>query len=645
MNKYFWKFIILTLVGLIAVSVIALILPWSISTIQTRFLFAPHTSPITANYDLFDLGVVDADLDGNLDLFTLNHSAKQNLLINKGQDKFEDLLSEWKLDQDRQFSQLEDTDHIPVIEQPGLYIYRYNFELHLRTHQIEELDEIEGTLELALPVKIKRQESSKTTIEEDQNLQQVKFSLKNNAWLVIKDFPEIPHHFIVSDRLSSNQIYLGQSQLNPQQSDFTLMWRDRHNMAWADLNADGQQDIFVGRGGIRGQLDQLNAEIEDELFVSQGDFYQDRYSQLGLSKNICPGRQSAWVDYDRDGRLDLYQACGRSAEDATPYPNQLFQQQANGQFVNVATKLGLDLPQAGYFYWLDIDEDGDLDLLATQEAQLQLYRNQDGKFQLEESQTLIFDSTITQLAIADFDLDGDFDLYLVTEKRSPNSLLLNQKGSYVRVNPEQFGLPTTGVHASWVDYDNDGLLDLHLVPNGLYHQLANHQFQETHLLDDRIRPLETWEGRTAWFDVDNNGTRDLLMAYRRTPSILQPYPSLKQRIVNQWQQRDTAKIWQSAFYHNLSKQNHWLEIELVGEAGNLPAIGTTVKVVTPQGSQIQQVGMSENSHYSQGHYRLYFGLGKFSIPDLVEITWSNGQIETISPSSGDRILTIKQKTA
>jgi hypothetical protein len=133
-----------------------------------------------------------------------------------------------------------------------------------------------------------------------------------------------------------------------------------------------------------------------------------------------------------------------------------------------------------------------------------------------------------------------------------------------------------------------------------------------------------------------------LIAYRQTPSLLQPNPHLKQRIIDQWQKRDTAKIWQSAFYRNVNTKNHWLEIKLVGETGNAPAIGTKVKVVTPQGSQIQQVGMSETSHYSQGHYRLYFGLGKSEIPDLVQITWANGQIQTIPLTSSDRIISIQQ---
>ena len=640
MRKHPWRFLILMAVGLITVAIVALTWSKGIPWVQTRLFFAPQGTPLTATYDLFDLGVVDANLDGNLDLFTLNHSARQNLLLNQSRGQFEDALSDWKLDQDRNFSQIEDSDRIPKIDQSGIYIYRHNFDLHLRTYQLNQPRAIEGSLELALPVKIKKQQSATSSVEEKTDTIEVKFTLKDNAWLIIKDFPEIPHSFIFDPELPLNQIHLGISRLNPNDHNFTMMWRDRHSMAWADLNSDGRQDIFIGRGAIRGQLERLNTTIKDELFISQKGF-EDRYAQLGLEKGICPGRQSAWVDYDRDGKLDLYQSCGRSADDPTPYPNQLFARQNDGTFTNVAALEGLDFPQAGYFYWLDVDLDLDLDLVVTQEQELRLYRNQAGKFELQQT-THLFDSTITHLAVSDFDLDGDFDIYVVTGAKTANGLLINEQGNYTAVNPAKVGLPTTGVNASWVDYDNDGLIDLHLVPNGLYRQLPNRQFKETHLLDSRTPPLETWEARTAWFDADNNGTRDLLIAYRQTPSLLQSSPGLKQRIINQWQKRDTEKIWQSAFYHNVGAKNHWLEIDLVGEEGNTPAIGTIVRVFTPQGIQTQQVGMSETSHYSQGHYRLYFGLGNATKPDLIKITWANGQEETMTSPPGDRILKIQQ---
>ncbi len=652
MDKRIVRFLLIVVLGIVVALGTGLILSWGIPTIISRMYFAPQTTPLTATYDLWELGVTDANHDSNLDIFTINHSARQNLLLGDGSSKFKDVLSSWKLDQDRNFPFIEDTDKQPEIAKPGLYIYRQNFALHLRAHEIDNFSPIKGSLELALPVKIQRQQlatakSKEQSLESGRKRTIIKFTIENNGWLTIEDLPEIPHIFVFENNLPLDKIILGQQKLHPKEHDFIMLWRDRHSMAWADLNADGQQDVFIGRGGVRGQLEKVSDKINDELFISQGSKYQDHYEKDGWEKGNCPGRQSAWVDFDNDGKLDLYCVCGRIlpsiATDPNPYYNKLYHQEENGQFVNVAHKVGLDLPAAGQFYWLDVDDDIDLDVLITQEEKIQLYRNQFGYFE-PQGQPQILGSTITQLAVADFDLDEDFDVYLVTKGEASNRLLVNDNGKYILKNPSELGLPLKGLDAAWVDYDNDGLTDLYVVPHGLYRQLPDRKFKKTRLLNqDLLPPFQTWNAHSTWFDVDNDGARDLLLAYQQTPSILQPTPSLNQRIINQLQKRDTSKIWQSELYRNVGAKNHWLQVKLTGTDGNRPAIGSKVQVFTSQGTQVQQVGMAENSRYSQGHYRMYFGLGKDSQPDLVRVIWANGEVEEIAKPPEDRILTIQQK--
>ena len=58
--------------------------------------------------------------------------------------------------------------------------------------------------------------------------------------------------------------------------------------------------------------------------------------------------------------------------------------------------------------------------------------------------------------------------------------------------------------------------------------------------------------------------------------------------------------------------------------------------------QFQQVGQSEGSHFSQGHYRLYFGLGQNDQIDMIEVAWPNGDIQTLEHIDSDRLLTIRQ---
>ncbi|MGD1918522.1 MAG: hypothetical protein ACFCAD_06325 [Pleurocapsa sp.] len=147
--------------------------------------------------------------------------------------------------------------------------------------------------------------------------------------------------------ISTDRIYLGIQKLHPDDHQFSLTWRDRHSMVWADLNNDALQDAFISRGGAGGQLNEISEIINDELFVSQPpDQHVDRYVELGLVKDYCPGRQAAWVDFDNDDRLDLYNTCGRVADDPKDYPHQLYRQEAGG-FLDVAPDVGEDLPQAG----------------------------------------------------------------------------------------------------------------------------------------------------------------------------------------------------------------------------------------------------------------------------------------------------------
>ncbi|MGL5082250.1 MAG: CRTAC1 family protein [Microcoleaceae cyanobacterium] len=649
MNKQFVHLTKLFLVTFLLV--LAIVVAWRLwaPMIKTASYFSQEKTPLTATYDLFDLGIVDANNDDFLDIFTLNHSARQNLILSAGFNKFTDVLSEWNLDQDRRFPQLEDTDTLPKIDAPGLYIYRQNFDLHLRAHQLKNSgskssDSIKGSLRLSLPVQIKKHHRSDARVQ--QNLSSgkaqttVDFSIQTGGWLVLQGFPEILHSFNLDQGIPLNQVYVGIQKLNPTAHRFDLMWRDRHSMAWADFNRDGYKDIFVGRGAVRGQMAQLSERFSDELFVRQSlTEFQDRAEPLGIEKNGCPGRQSTWVDFNNDDRLDLYLVCGRS-KDPTPYPSQLYQQRVDGTFVNIAPEVGLDLPQAGHTLWLDTDRDGDMDLISSQEEVLQRYVNQAGKFKADFSENL--GKTITKFAVADFDQDGDQDLYVVTTGQ--NVLLVNSEGQYLKQNPVSIGLPEDGVTASWVDYDNDGLLDLHVVPHGLYRQTANHRFRATQILDMKFPKFKTRDARCAWFDADNNGTRDLLIAFQQTPSVLQQTPSLQERLLNQLLKQDTSRIWQSRFYRNLESDHHWLELKLVGSSGNSQAIGAKVELLTADGTQVQYVGSSEDSYYSQGHYRLYFGLRKQQKPDLLTVTWPDGQVQKIKSPTADQLLTIEKNS-
>ena len=639
MNKNLLKsfrLISIAFIGSVIISIsLALILP----IIKTHQHFS--RLPIAlATYDLFDIGVVDVNSDSNLDVFTVNHSAKQSLQLGNGRGEFKDILSDWNLDQDRNFSNLEDSLDEPEFSKPGIYIYRREKNLYIQSHELDR-QTISGTLKLSWPVEIEQQQLFDVDLKQQRSPEvetTLNFTAQDNGLLVIKnkeDIIEIPHKFVIDPQVSLENIHIGVKALHPESHIFNLMWRDRHSMAWTDINQDGQLDVFIGRGAVKGQLNLVSDRIDDELMIQRNNTFVDRIELTEMEKKDCPARQSAWVDFDRDNLLDLYLVCGRN--DKPLHPNQLWQQQADGKFIDVAPEMELDFPEDGSFRWLDVERDGDLDLLATREKNIELWVNKGDRFErkkiVEKGK-----AKIMNLAIADWDRDGDLDAYASSKYiEEPNLLLVNDNGSFKAVSPLTVGLPEMGIDGAWTDFNNDGLIDLHLVPQGIYRQLENRRFKATGILDFSRNLNKIANARGVWFDLNNDGARDYLLSAKISPSVLSRF---KNKLLPTDNSDNWEKKWQASLYQNTQSSNHWLQIALSGSKENPQGIGTIVEVTTSRGKQLQQVGNTDHSYYSQGHYRLYFGLGKDETVQAIDLKWSDGQIQHLENQKSDRLLVI-----
>jgi hypothetical protein len=591
------------------------------------------------DYDLFDIGVTDVNNDGLLDIFTANHSARQKLLLNIGQGQFRDDLSSLGLDQDKHFPQLEDSLEKPEIAEAGLYIYRQARWLNIEANAIDTGNPARGSITIPWPVVVDSSPAS-TVVSESTNAAgmvttTVEFELQGNQSVVlngVEDIVEVPHRVRLETNLGLDQIYVGRELTHPATYEFEMIWRDRHGMAWADYDGDGMTDLFIGRGGIKGQLDSVPAAIADELMSRQGRSFVDRTATAGLQKGNCPARQVSWIDFDSDGDLDLYVSCGRGSEPS--YPNQLFRQNDQHEFIDVAGPLGLDYPSASVYAWLDADNDGDMDLLSVEDDVLQLYANLGGDFEKTSGGTELSGSRPYKLSIADFDNDGDLDAFAIHSRKS--LLIMNDDGQYSVLMPASVGLPDTGRTANWVDFDNDGLVDLHVVPGGLYRQDTDHRFHQTDLLKHSGRTDRIVDARSTWFDVDNDGYRDAII-------FAQLGPTLVQRFQRKFAGKppNLGEHWRSGIYSATgSKANHWLQIDLEGPAGNRQAIGARAYVSTADSTQLQHVGSAEGSHFGQGHYRLYFGLGSSETADEVRIVWADGTTHRLQGVQADQRLNI-----
>lgn len=600
---------------------------------------------------LFDLGVVDVNHDRWLDIYTSNHGHRQSLLEGSNEGKFRDRLSQWQLAHSPQFPGLEAAVNLPQIEVPGLYIYWRHKTLVIQTHGLGSSSRLEGKMRVPRSGKILRQQNFEVAQDvskvqkwqagerpqpREKYLVAYQFVAGGDAQLEIQ-FPGSPTtQFQIEESFPLPRVYIGERGIHPPSSEFVLYLQDRHGMAWADYNGDSNLDVFIVNGGFGGKAKQVAPDARDELLVSDGSHFTDNTVQAGLIKDSCPGRQVSWVDFNRDGLLDIYAVCGRGRGASQLALNQLFQQQPDGKFIDVAVEKGLALPGEGKFVWIDGERDGDLDLFWSDSAGFWLYVNESGQFVgqfLGENA-----GGSSKLTVADCDADGDWDVFAASP--GGNALLFNNKGNYQIIPPQAVGLPTKSITANWVDYDNDGLVDLHLLPDGIYRQRRDCHFEATRLLKLQV-PREVHPAAT-WFDADNDGFRDLLMAvkYDNPTQSVRWWRQLSQGEKNPPPaERET---WELQIERNLGSPHHWLEIVLVGSGQNPQAIGAEVAVVTAGGTQIQPVGQSEGSIFSQGHYRLYFGLGQNEQVKTLKITWPDGQRQEIQPPEIDQLIIIEQ---
>jgi hypothetical protein len=482
------------------------------------------------------------------------------------------------------------------------------------------------------------------------------FSTEGDGVLTLEiGSPGLPIGLRVDDPFPARSVHVGANAVSPPSREIELALQDRHGVAWIDYNHDGRLDAFVSRGAIAGTLrllpPDLQVRINDELLCSQPGFgYRNLADEAGILKRGCSGRKASWVDFDNDGLADLFVNCMDRNQVEGKYPKQLYRQDAGGRFTDVASNAGLGL--AGYevidAVWFDADDDGHVDLLTTEAQGFFLHRGRGdhtfsrefvgrGKFVRGDNPQLRGTSdeywfVDGKLSAADFDGNGSIDVFYSSKKG--NMLLVNDGAGHLELtDPASRGLPAESTTGGWVDFDNDGLVDLYLMPQGLYRQRADRMFVPTGLL---VHPAGRHMAAIAnWADLDNDGRRDLVLARLENFSRWRWWERLLSTPADRF-------AWKLSAYRNVSSANHWLEIRLVGRPGNPQAIGARVSLQTADGWQTQVVGLNDGAFFSQGHYRLYFGLGTRKRADSIRVDWPDGSTQEMRDVEGDRLAVIRQ---
>jgi hypothetical protein len=430
-----------------------------------------------------------------------------------------------------------------------------------------------------------------------------------------------------------------------------------------DYNNDGYDDLFITYWG------------QNVLYRNNGNgTFTDVTKEAGLvttSQGWSSG--CTWVDYDRDGHLDLFVAsyvgfdlqktpkAGTSATCnwkgvpvscgplglPTTIP-RLYRNNRDGTFTDVGTRSGVSSATGSYgltAVTADFDNDGWPDIyMAADSTPSLLFRNRkDGTFREEAilRGVALSEDGMEQagmgVALGDYNLDGNIDILKTHFADDFPVLYVNDGNGNFADSTLRAGLAVESRYVSWgagiVDLDNNGLPDLFVVTGNIYPELertlprypyhtprlvfrnlGNGRFEE--LIDEAgsgVAAAHSSRG-CAFGDFDNDGDLDVLVWNMNEP------PSLLR--------------------NDVTSGGHWLKVCLVGVQTNRSAIGS--RVVVRYGERLQaQVVTAQASFVSANDKRLHFGLGNSTSPE-VTVHWTNGSIETIAKVPPDCLITIRE---
>lgn len=374
-----------------------------------------------------------------------------------------------------------------------------------------------------------------------------------------------------------------------------------NSVAWADYDNDGHADAFA-----------LTQFGQRALLKNKGDGTFENATAIAGVAVVSEGGYSAnWIDFNRDGYLDLYTSDGL-----------LFQNQGDGTFIDVSEATGIGRSPFSGTAWADYDGDGDSDLITVDRH----YRNDGGIFIDVTDTTGIAPGSAFGGGITwgDFDNDGVLDLYMARRGGMTSNLYQNRgDGTFIDVT-DQTGVGVAEAQSTaWLDTDNDGDLDLFVsrpqetTPYALFRNNRNGTFDEigvpAGLLWDTQGPGSEPGSGVATTDFNGDGRTDLFVANEMPLGFL---------------------------FENLGNgvANHTLILKLEGRKSNRMAVGAQVTVRANGKVQTRHVGGGSNR--SQQGQTLIFGLGNTSVADRVTVLWPSGRHESVFMVPADRLLTV-----
>jgi enediyne biosynthesis protein E4 len=429
-----------------------------------------------------------------------------------------------------------------------------------------------------------------------------------------------------------------------------------------DYDNDGFDDLFVTYWG------------HNVLYHNNADgTFTDVTKKAGLySEDIRWGTGCAFLDYNRDGWLDLFVTNYLDFDPKTaPLPGDpgcifhgvavncgpkgfpkgkryLYRNNGDGTFTDVTQSTGIAKAPLSYglnVLVADFNNDSLPDIYMSNDTDPSYLFWNKGNGTFAEGGMAAGVGTSTDgrrqsgmgVAVGDYNCDGLLDIFKGNFSDDAPNLYRNVGDGFFEDVCLEAGLGIHTLNVIWgcgfFDADNDGWLDLlyvsgHVYPEVdrlksdlgyaepiyLYHNLEGTRFEDVSTQAGPIFNAKLVGRGCAFGDFDNNGTIDVLI-----------------NPIN-----DTPRLLKCS-----SNGNSWIKLKLVGTKSNRSAIGARVRCVAGNHQQIDEV-CSGGGHFSQGDLRIHFGLGTVSRVDLVEISWPSGHLDRLKDVAANQIVTVRE---
>ena len=430
-----------------------------------------------------------------------------------------------------------------------------------------------------------------------------------------------------------------------------------------DYDNDGWEDLYVTYYG------------KNRLYHNQGGVFTEVAGKSGVAgTGKAWGTGCAFIDYDRDGLLDLMVANYVDFDLSTaPAPgerascvwkgvpvmcgprglpgagNILYRNLGNGKFEDVTSKAKIDQTSGHYAFSVstfDFDDDGwpDIYVACDSTASILYHNNRDGTFtDVAVVAGAAYNEDGREQAgmgstIADYDGDGRLDIFKTNFSDDTSTLYHNNgNGTFDDVTfAAGLGLYTRylGWGTMFLDFDNDGWPDLLLVNGHVYPEV-----DKQHLGSSYEEPRILYH---------NNGDKTFSdISAQAGPGITAVHAGRGLAVGDLWNDgRISAVISNmnalpSLLVNQVRSPNHWIGLKAVGTKSNRDGIGARVTVKVGARVLVDEV-RSGSSYDSNSDMRIHFGLGAATKIDWIQIRWPSGLTEQFESISVDTIHTLKE---